>query len=48
MRFSTFGILDFFGFNMLSGKSEFNLHDIKRVMQTLAALHVWSDFENYK
>ncbi|WP_214645672.1 hypothetical protein, partial [Aliivibrio fischeri] len=36
-RFSTFGILSFFEFIVLSGKFELNLHSSKRVMQALAA-----------
>ncbi|PQJ84546.1 hypothetical protein BTO22_13590 [Aliivibrio sifiae] len=34
-RFATFGILGFFGFTVLSGKFELNLHSSKRVMQAL-------------
>ncbi|NAX46420.1 hypothetical protein CAG70_05335 [Photobacterium halotolerans] len=41
-RFATFGILDFFGFNVLSGKFRLNLHGRKRVMQ---ALGIESSFE---
>jgi hypothetical protein len=36
-RFATFGILGFFGFTVLSGKFELNLHGSKRVMQALYA-----------
>ncbi|PST96778.1 hypothetical protein C9I87_02910 [Photobacterium iliopiscarium] len=35
IRFATFGILDFFGFTVLSGKFRLNLHSSKRVMQAL-------------
>jgi len=34
-RFATLGILDFFGFIVLSGKFELNRHGSKRVMQAL-------------
>ncbi|WP_375320606.1 hypothetical protein [Aliivibrio logei] len=34
-RFATFGILDFFGFTVFSGKFELGLHGSKRVMQAL-------------
>ncbi|PQJ85222.1 hypothetical protein BTO22_13355 [Aliivibrio sifiae] len=34
-RFTTFGILGFFEFTILSGKFELNLHGSKRVMQAL-------------
>ncbi|TKF96612.1 hypothetical protein FCV76_22700 [Vibrio sp. F13] len=37
-RFATFGILDFFGFTVLSGKFRLNLHSSKRVMQALCAI----------
>ena len=37
-RFTTFGILGFFGFTVLSGKFRLNLHGSKRVMQALYEL----------
>ncbi|RYU64233.1 hypothetical protein ERW51_17715 [Aliivibrio finisterrensis] len=39
-RFATFGIVDFFGFIVLSGKFELNLHGSKRVMQALHELKI--------
>ncbi|AZL87136.1 hypothetical protein EIJ81_20290 [Aliivibrio salmonicida] len=37
-RFTTFGIIGFFEFTVLSGKFRLNLHGSKRVMQALCVL----------
>ena len=43
-RFATFGVLGFFGFTVLSGKFELNLHSNKRVMQALCVRRKsWED-----